>query len=362
MRKKILSLPDPIVGSWPEHNYLLSMLQSEETGYDWIMNMYVQTYGSRYTVEGSFDETRLTFYPYGNQNFKTGVYDVCPMIFEFRIPREIILNKYSTFLEFVMESIDSGRYMSVMLERTALSGVYIDELAPEERLKYEYYPHAINIYGYDLERKVIHCVDHFEHGIYSKKEIPIEYFEHAFYITGLPDGVGYYESQVRLYSVESNYKHKFNKDILIQLLEEYCNPIKKIDYLYIYVTTPYEKTNNEVKFGVEAYELLIGYLERYIEDCEDTLDLRSISYLHDHKKLMRLRVEYLMEHKYIEDDIQLLDRFKELEMRTIQLSKLGIKARMSKKERHIRRIIEVIEEIKQEDRLLINELIDRLKK
>lgn len=359
--KKILPIKESLTGAWPEHNFLLSIVSAMDTGIDWIMNHYIQTYGSYYKSSNGVEEIRLTFYPFGNRSLKAGIYDLCPFIYRYLIPRELIQNKYESLFSFIKEYIDKGYYINLAMDQISLAGIHLDEMDPAEVSGERVIAHPVYLYGYDMEKGIIYCADNFNRGVYINREVKIEDFEYSFSHTDLLDYLSEYEVEISLYSMIPYYKHKFKKELLITQLEEYLTPAMKADYLYHYVITPVENCINEVKFGVESYSILIDYLRRKMEDKKRTLDLRSLAYLRDHKKLMCMRVKYLVENGYIEAVPAFIEKFEDLEKQAKRLTNLGLKADMSQSDKYVLQLIDSLQLFREKDEELLRLLVLRLK-
>ncbi|SFR68175.1 hypothetical protein [Anaeromicropila populeti] len=367
--RNILKLSDPLICAWPDHSFLTSLILNMNTGYDWIMNMYVQTYGSYFKVGDYVEETKLDHYPFANQNIKAGMTDVCPFVNRYLIPRDdIIRTKYRVLFDFVKEFIDKEYYITITLDRISLIGIRIHTFTKEEYDGPPYFLHAVNIYGYDLEKGVVYCTDNFEKGRYISKEIRIEDLNYSFSEVPLPDFISEFEQQVKVYRNYPYCEWKFDKVLLIGLLKDYLEPRKNIDYLYNFVITPFKDTTNIGKFGIESYDLLVTYLQEFIDgkrsflNVKDSfIDKRAFSYLKDHKRLMRLRVEYLMKNEMIEKDDNFLNQFIELEKKADILLNLCIKADLAKSKKYVEKTLLALDNFRNQDERLIRELLDKLK-
>ena len=91
-KKQILPLEDVEIGAWPEQNFLLGLLSTQETGWDWVMNPFIQLRGAHYVHHrhGAADFS-ITFYPYGIHQLTPNLFDLCPFINKYTIPKSLVL-------------------------------------------------------------------------------------------------------------------------------------------------------------------------------------------------------------------------------------------------------------------------------
>ena len=103
METKIV-LPVEEVGTkaWPETNFLLSVLKNFPFGWDWVLNTHIQLRCSIfYSKKWNIYDSRVTFYPYGMHDLTPNIFDMCPMLDKYVIPRKIIFEKYLSPIQFV---------------------------------------------------------------------------------------------------------------------------------------------------------------------------------------------------------------------------------------------------------------------
>ena len=88
-----LPIDQPIVSSNSEHGYLLSGVQTNKKAWEWIMNNYIHQV--LVFCQTNYD---MDFFPMSN-------HAICPCIDYQRISKELILEKWSSAVEFLIESI-----------------------------------------------------------------------------------------------------------------------------------------------------------------------------------------------------------------------------------------------------------------
>lgn len=276
MKKKTLPLRAAITMAWPENNFLSSILQVKKTGYDWLMNTHIQIYGSEYKNEKYYvNERRITFYPFGH--LRANVYDLCPFIRKYVMPRSYIKKKYNYFSDFVIEAIDADMYINTRLFESF-------------RTDFQFV-HPCYIYGYDRTCLMIDIADNLENNKYVHKKITFSQLNDAFDKNSEDN----WDASVFMYQL-LEHDFKFSSQFAYDQTVDYLVSGKGMCYLNRFYCPEVKYTNNEengeVYLGIEAYKLLYRELEN-AEISNNIIDLRSFAFVVDHKKMMCLRDDYL---------------------------------------------------------------------
>lgn len=287
MRKELM-LNKSLTLAWPEYNFLNSMIQHEETAYDWIMNTHIQIYGSIYrNNKYKINETRVSFYPQGT--LRANIYDLCPFVRRYIIPRKYIINKYNIFSDFIIEQINEEYYMQTSIYESFRNDRQI--------------VHPCYFYGYDIDKQTVNIVDNLDYGKYIQKEVSFKEINNGF-AKVKDDG---WATAVTLFKTEK-YNFKNNIEFIADQIRDYLKP-SGMCYLnrFFCPSEKYinDKDSGEVALGVCAY----SFLFRLIKECYDNrgryIDIRSFAFLVDHKKLMKLRNEYLIQKRNLERNMYL---------------------------------------------------------
>lgn len=351
-KKVILPLSDVEIGAWPEQNFLFGLLLNQETGWDWIMNQFIQLRGAHY-INYQYDavDFSITFYPYGIHQLAPNIFDLCPFINKYIIPRSFISEQYKSFHEFVKNALNNGYYLSTFLDqffRRDFGGNYG-------------FRHPTFIYGYDDANKEVCLADNFEHGKYQKKQIRYDQLDKAFML--VPTDI--WEMSVFLYKLVP-YQHSFYTTYVKEQLQDYLNPKSGICYLDRTVCqNPHyhgKDYENEVFFGIEIYQLLFHYLNAICEGDESypSEDWRSFVMLCDHKKVMIRRYEYMTQGGYMKNDRYLLQRLEDLEKKCEISLNMFLKYTFTNDIRIIERLKNRLEEIREQDVACMELFIKRI--
>ncbi|UJF35523.1 hypothetical protein [Paenibacillus hexagrammi] len=209
MRNKVLPLSKPIVDAYPYHANLQSVILNIPESMPWILNNYVQLHTMKL-----FDNLRLDYYNYT-------LWKTCPWIYYQRIGRDIVLLKWDSIVNFLIEMIESGFYSFFMVDVSQI---------PSYDIKGE---HDIFIFGFDLDRKVFYAADNFQFGKYQYKEISFEQIEKG-YNRIIETGKKDYLSGIEIINLRQDNKYLIQKDytfqvdFLVEQLVDYLNSKKHI--------------------------------------------------------------------------------------------------------------------------------------
>lgn len=198
------------------------------------------------------------------------------------IDAQTINEKLPSYIKYLIDRIDHDYYCACMVDR--------------EFMNTPRFFHPIYVIGYDLSKQLLICFDNFEHGKYKMKEINFEVFEKAYRSMIMNYKEPYWNSSFS-YKIK-DYYYEFNVQLLKKLLLDYIEPRENICYLNEFINIPSPRYKSEVTLGIGSYELLISNV---CDACRENkgLDWRSFSFLRDHKHIMNLRYQYLVDHGYI---------------------------------------------------------------
>lgn len=303
--KKKLPLGGTNLKAWPDQNFLIEMIKNKNTGWDWIMSSFIQIRGSHYQrFDWEESDTRITFYPYAMHQMSPNIFDLCPFIEKYNVPKTFVTGNYKNFLSFVREAIHGGYYISTMLDQFFREGM-------QGKIGFH---HPAYIFGYDDFLKKIYLLDNFEKGKYGVKEISYSQLESAFELVQEDNwNVG-----VFLYRLKE-YFYQFQPGFVKEQIENYLAPENSFCYMNrtIYQTQNYRDQHykDEVYFGVDCYQLLQEYLQGLLEGngSYQNYDWRSFVMLCDHKKLMKERYQFMVEHKCLFENEQLFHDIERME-------------------------------------------------
>lgn len=339
--KKVLPLTDINLKAWPDQNFLVQILKEQKTGWDWIMSTFIQIRGSHYQrYDWNEFDTRITFYPYAMHQMSPNIFDLCPFIDKFNIPKAFVAGNYNNFMSFVRTAINSKYYVSTILDQFFREGMHGKTG----------FHHPAYIFGYDDYNERVYLLDNFEKGIYGIREISYNQLESAFELVQEDNwnvGVFLYRTKKYIY----HFQPKFVKE----QIENYLMPEKEFCYMNrtIYQNEKYkdEYYSDEVYFGIHCYELLQDYLTGIMMENRSYMnyDWRSFVMLCDHKKLMMARYQFMVKNRFLLEDQQLYHDLENIEKESEIAQNLFLKYTVSDNVDCLKRLQERTERIRRDD-------------
>lgn len=346
---KVLSLGEAEIGAWPEQNFLFGLLQGQDCGMDWLMNHFIQLRGARYVdYRWGAQDVSVTFYPYSIHQLAPNMFDLCPFLEKYGVPKGFVRALHGKLHEFVVEAIDGGYYLST----------FIDQFFREDRAGNPGFRHPAFIYGYDGNRRRIMIADNFEHGKYGRKEITYEQLDRGFDLVSEE----LWEVSVFLYKMKPVH-YEFVPGYVGEQLEDYLHPGRGVCYFNRTVCPESfhrdEEYLNEVFYGMDCYDLLDRCFGEILEENPEysSRDWRSLVQLCDHKHLMARRYAYMVERGYARRDDGLQEKLEELERQCQIAQNMFIKFTISEDAKIIRRLRERMRDIREMDGETVEQLL-----
>lgn len=341
--KEILPMGDTLTAAWPENNFLNSIVQCCDTGYDWIMNTHIQIYGSYYKNQKyNISERRLTFYPFGT--LRANIYDLCPFIRKYVVPRGYIKEYYNDFTDYIIETINKGLYINTVVREVFRNDMQIN--------------HPCYFFGYDTKKREIWIADNLENGKYYIKQVPFSEINTSFKISQKDE----WSTSIFLYQLVE-YKYKDNIEFMCDQIEDYIYSGKGMCYLnrFFCPSTKYENEEDEgeVFLGCDAYKVLFDEIDD--TENEAILDVRSFSFLLDHKKIMYLREKYCIEKGILRRSWKYNSEIKEILSKSSVILNMVIKYNITKNRSELLGIKQYLEKLIILDSSYMNKLLSEIK-
>lgn len=227
----------------------------------------------------------------------------------------------------------------------------IDEFYLPNRKSYhkEHFIHDLLIYGYDRENNTYNTIGFDENGIFRPQKLDFNDFQNAFCNLN---------NYMIFFSLIKEYKYNFRIDIIKNLLS---------DYLYSKNTSARVDCLDERRFlpghvfGLNIYSHLQNYF-RFLLDGKRLSDIRSLHFLYEHKEMMISRIKFLIDRGHLTDNSNVfIEGFQKLRDKTLIARSLQLKFEVSKRSREIKQIINLIQDIYEEERRLLESLLNMLK-
>jgi hypothetical protein len=282
--QKILPMKYPPITSFHYHADLLSVLLNYDQCLPWFYNNFIQLFihSNVEILDGIREGIILDFYtPYSN-------WKNCPHIYYQRINRNFVSKKWNSIIDFIIDTIDMDYY------------VYLDAdqfFIPENTWCYKkvHKIHDMFIYGYDFQKKILYFTEYLtEARKYTYSRVTFLDFEKS------------YNSMLQIMQLNKNKIGNANGIEMISYrkykLDYQFDISLAIDYLEDYLTgrntykrfrSPNTQWYMECNFGIKIYENIIKILKLILQK-ETRIDQRFFHVLWDHKKIMLLRIKFIL--------------------------------------------------------------------
>lgn len=114
---KILTMTPPFITSYPNHANILSVISHDDETIPWLLNSYIQLEAPKMLTNG----LRMDYYT-------SVLWKTCPWVYYQRMSRELILRKWDSIVDFIVDCIDLGYYVYFLID------TYYDDLRPAQIL------------------------------------------------------------------------------------------------------------------------------------------------------------------------------------------------------------------------------------
>jgi len=339
--REVLPAKYPFIDNYPTHANTLSILLNYEETEDWIYNNFVNIW-VMFEKNGQLEKFEHT---------GTVLYNHCPYLKIYDIPRYIVKKKYDTFADFIIDSIDNGNYLNVSYDPYFIPHTEAYQSWHQE--------HSIFVYGYDKESMQFYVADFFKNFKYSYELVSFDQMNEAM------DSSIFEEIDQLFHTLHyQNVQYTFDIHLFLKDLNNYlCSERTILNYEisslnydeYIRIKDGY------VFYGIYCYEALINELRKIEQDENIYIDLRRWHFLHSHKVIATKRLFFLEEKGYIKDINKLLPIFEEIEKECLIMENVLIKVHITKNKGALDRIRKRLEYVREIETIALNELINEIK-
>lgn len=306
--KKILKITHPPIVGYPDYAYPLSIVLNEVDNNAWLFCNFIQLY---YTTG---DEDNSINYYYTDTNNR--MWDARNPLLDYQTIHKDTLKTFNiNIIDFFIKLIDMGYYCYT----------YFDEyyLIFSPAYKQVHFTHVSFIYGYDLENKKFYLAGYDKSYKYSYNEVDFDMIKEAYDLCERD----YYDDKntiyLMIYSNKSS-KYEFNINVVLEQLNEYLYSINTSErYNLCFNPRP------NLVFGIKAVEELINKIDRLIDNQEMRFSIKPFYILVEHKKLMNLRINYLIEQGYLNPECSSKKMFIELEHEYLLVQNMAVKYYLS---------------------------------
>jgi len=320
---KLLPLEYPPITSYPIIANIFTVLWSRKNQIlPWLADHYIQLHATWHSYGGMW----FNFYD-ADFLYKIHPADYCPYILTQKIDKTSFKRIFN-LTDFIEEQINNNYYIIIYLNQFFLPF--------SQHFNIDNHMHPTFIWGYDRCKNIVHVSDFYDNGKYVSRIATYDEINKSYNYDHLGSDVHQAFHTITLYKfVKSNYR--VNIDLLKQTISDY---VMGIDSAHRYLNSvQFQYTNSKTDnsdYGINCYNMLREHLDYYGQAGED-IDVRAFHLLYDHKVAMQIRLQYLVESKYISviDKNNLLSLCEKLIKDSVILRNLALKYKLCREKNTI---------------------------
>ena len=254
--------------------------------------------------------------------------------------------RWGSVREFVIDCLKKNYYIFTLVDQSYFLNVKYRRL------------HEIFVYGVDLEKNVAFVAD-FLKGKYSFLQVDFDLLCKG--IRAVKEQEDYWDDRGGIYLIKyiENIGYDYHPRFMKEAIYSYLHP----DHVYSYIdgqTTRFK--NNPIHYGIDVYDQLIEHIYSICTH-HYMWDKRAFHNLFDHKKLMVLRVNWLIDEEYIKISEDLAQKFQEIEKQAEVLCNWSIKLNLQGAKGYGRipeKMISILKQMKEREKILYEALVDAI--
>ncbi|WP_336783233.1 hypothetical protein [Paenibacillus illinoisensis] len=303
---------------------LFSILSNEVRIEPWLFSNFIQL---RYVLDWEL-------YCYDNHDI---VVETCPFIKKYTVPRELVNSKWEFFSEFIKDCINNDIYIWCHLDR-----FYIPSQSDYQKKSHF---HETLIYGYDDNK--IFIADNLANGKYSTADCK------------------YHEIEDAYNSVKSEYDFVTRIIMLKKKVED--NYVLNIDQVkdglqrLLYSKPSFDPINCNVSsiYGLDVYKHMLSRFEHHKHKI-NKIDIRPFHLFWEHKKVMNLRLKYMVGKGLISDQHSSVEGYVDLENKLMILRNLVLKYNLTLNKELLDKIESEVRYVLTRERICLEDLLRTL--
>lgn len=329
-QKVLLPMAEPLIHGYTNFAHLLSILQCHEKTLPWVYSNFIQVYVNKDLMKNSWGDF------YHPMPYELRLSDTCKWIKNTRIEREEFDKKPEMLLNFIEKELNKGKYVHLKIDQGKITSFEVDKKV-----------HDSLVFGIDIGSDAIYVADVYKNGVYEKKALDIKEFMDAYY--GYDQIIDYYDylnGMIYLYKVKEECDIEFDiKNIENAIIEYREGRVPEYWRLYNF------SNSREVVFGLNVYDALSEYIEHIYKEDVQYVDGRFFYLLMEHKKIMIERLKYLCKQKYYEESsmMPIIEGYKKMIRNSKLIVNLLMKSFIVKNLGDLKKILEFLHQIKQEE-------------
>ena len=331
--ERSLPIRYPSITSWTWIANTFAILETYDNTKEWLYNNFVNLFCETY------DEwVSLHYLPH------VEVFSISPFFKSALLERKIIRSISPDIITFIKKCIDLDYYVYCKVDDHFIS--------KDHKLL-----HELLIYGYNDSNSQFDIADFtlsdsqkytFSKTSYKNIQLSIDAVMDE--EDDMQDGIGG-DGGIFIFCVNKHQKYSFNAELFKAYLDDYIS-CKCSSNLYrtnkLEIPTSFSVGLKKIRCGLAVYDTLIEYCTNLIEG-KNYFYIQSFHVLYKHKKLMLNRLRYLKDKLNFQISESILSEFESLLIHAEIIRNLGIKYLLQRDTIVLKKIKQLLKELKDED-------------
>ena len=284
--KNILPIADPPIKSYHSCDLLSIILNHDSENF--LINNYIQVFSMK--IEKTFAYHEINYY------MPFDLFSECPFINCQKISHQFIPTITDDIVDFFIHCIDNGYYIF-----TDYDQYYISK-TPAYNSRHFY--HDLFIYGYDRNKKVLHCTEFLDLKGYCYIEAGFDEFRTSYNAASKCNEC---KNGVMLLKYEEK-EHRINIEYLKQTINDYIH--EKNSYIRFYPNDSLRMGQKQYIYGMAVYDNIKYYINKTLKNDPNEVYLKLFFVLLEHKKMMLSRIKRLGERGYLQNSQYIYSKYK----------------------------------------------------
>lgn len=315
----------------------LSIIMANHENEDWFYNHFIQV--SFYHDYADGNVHKYSIYP--AMETRTGKSAASKFLSEVYVDQNVVDLKEDSLINNIKIFIDNNYYVTCRVDVSQLNGTRY----AGRRLCL----HGIMIFGYDDMKKTLDILDFDDRQAINLIKISWEDFVAAFTSPDIPKSLGEKINNTIVLRKKKKAAYIFDLEILKIGLRDYLDSYDS-SRRYSMILPSDEKNT----WGISTY----GKIIEYLEENNQTLDLRLFQAFYEHKKVMFERFEYLERKEIFYIGEEILKALKDNMQEASTVKMMSLKYNMTGNLKIVERIIEKLKAIENKEKYLYVKILD----
>lgn len=295
--------------TYPHNAHAVSILNTVSEYYPWLLNSFIQ-------IEGWDNE---------NMDFEDFWILECPLLGHQRISKKLILEKWDDYLGFLIEMIECGYYVYLVVDTGKIS-IY----------KSAGYPHDMLVYGYD--ESGLYVADFFQGARYGKGRVTYDEMREALNLRQEYEEHWIFNYDIVLLWVKVGKDAVFSPERVRLSLEDYLLG-NRTQYWYHRSQVCYVTHRYELIYGIDVYGIMYNHIDMPMKTGELLEHWRQAFHLwYEHKRWMGHRLTYMQKIFSLKNADRYISGYAEIEQRSKILMALCIKYYLTRNQDILKRM------------------------